>query len=134
MRLYIVTLALLAACCAMPGARTSEVRARTSLDVLADIIDPAYGLAMQSCVDSEGVAMRAGEMDAATPAQTEAALVIISARCHQVRDSFEQIRQYHERAISLVEDGSYAAALDQLDQLRVTWRELRERMASHDGG
>lgn len=116
---------LLVACCAVPSLRTSELRARTALDVLADVVDPAYQLAMQGCIDALDVTMRAGETDAATPAATEAGIDAITARCDRVRAGFDKIRGYHEAAISAVEDSDFDGATTLIDKLRAEWGDLQ---------
>lgn len=113
-------------CAVSPG--STELRARTALDAIADIVDPAYQLAMQGCVQLEDQAMTLGELDARTPAQTEAAIGAISSRCHVTRDAFDKIRSTHDQAVAYVEDGKFDQALQQLEEMREAWRLLRERV------
>lgn len=125
---------LLIACCA-PGLRsgsTAELRARTSLDVLADVVDPAYQMAMQGCVDRENYAMMLGEKGLATVDATESNLAIISKRCNTVRVAFESIREYHDQAVAFVEDGKFDDALDRIDAMQAAWRELRGKVTDEN--
>lgn len=119
-----VLLVLLVACC---GGSVSEASARSAINVMTDTVDTSYALAMQGCQDLEGEAMTEGETGKRSAVDTETAIASISARCHKVRDAFEEIRAFHEQAIVFANGGQYEQALYAIQKVREAWQTLRER-------
>lgn len=107
------------------GTASADTHVRTTLNVLADVIDPAYELAMQGCILRQDQEMREGESGKQSATQTEDALAVIIARCYQVRDAFELMRARHDEARALVEAGKLEQAQKQLEEIRGAWRSLR---------
>lgn len=101
----------------------TETRVRSALDLLADVVDPSYALAMDGCIAREEDAVRRAEAGSDKAGEEYRQ---ISARCHVVRAAFESIRKSHGRAAEFVEQGDYARAEDELDQVRAAWRALDE--------
>jgi hypothetical protein len=127
MRHLVLTLVLLCACCATSsGATSADARVRSSLDLLADIIDPAYALAMQGCRESGEIAMQKGAMGKQSQIETENEINDIFARCHRAHSAFEMIRVYHNQATSRVEAGDIKEAEELVERIRESWRSLRE--------
>lgn len=127
----VAVICMLSACCATTSTSstpraTLDTQVRTSLDVLADIIDPAYQVAMRSCRERGELAMNDGEAGRATGAETEAAVATIVARCHRVANAFEAIRLYHDEAVGRVEAGELVEAERLVERIRDVWRSLRE--------
>lgn len=113
-------LSLLTAC-AMGKA---DARVRTALDVFAEVIDPAYSVAMDSCVAPQEVAVAQAEAGLATAAQADAVIAQVRARCDQVREGFEAIRLHHEEARRFVDSGELERAERVLEQIRSDWQKL----------
>src|SRR5262245_39367235 len=81
----------------------SELRTRTALDVLGQVIDPAFEAAMAGCVAQEAVVMERARAGMVTPAEARGQLDAIMGPCLQVSAAFERIRKLHEKAAILVE-------------------------------
>jgi hypothetical protein len=116
------------AACFGAGPQLADQQARTSLDLYADLIDPVYEVAMQSCIDRQDQLAR--DLDEHTLAelkQIEADIAIVSARCHRLRDAFDLLRTLHARAGGYLEAGKADEALELVEQIRQTWRELRRK-------
>lgn len=124
--LLLAALVLGAACATQPGAL--EPRVRASLDVLLEVVDPAYRWATDDCL------LREREASARAVAGEQGAreqYVRIKERCHDVRDAFRELRKAHGRAADLVEAGAIEDAERELERVRTLWRALR---AGEDGG
>jgi hypothetical protein len=125
----LVTLAAVFAtvqCFAGCAGTSAEAHARGALDLLADVIDPSYGLAMDSCVQRKQSILLEGESKRITAAEAERALSKVSARCQALRRAFDGMRATHAEAVELVERGDVARAEELLGRLRVQWRTLEE--------
>lgn len=107
------------------AATTNEARVRTALDVLREVIDPAYSLATDGCIARELVAVERFE-DTKDP-KDEAAYHVIEQQCINTRAAFRAIRDGHARAATLLEQGKVRDAELELERVRETWRALRER-------
>jgi len=127
LRLAMMLALFLITCCVPGSSSTAELRARTALNALADVVDPAYDLAMLGCRDLEDRVMREGEAGQRSAVSTETTIAAISQRCHKVRSAFDELRAYHEQAVQLVMRGDYEQALAILQQTREAWQTLRER-------
>lgn len=131
--------AVLGACFATNSSQLTEQKARTAVNLYAELVDPVYEVAMRGCIAREA-SIVGDDLDHRTSAelaQIEAELVKPSARCHALADAFELIRTLHTHAREHVEAGKYDDALRVVDEIRQAWRELRERTAndtaaSHD--
>jgi hypothetical protein len=118
-----LSLTVLGACACAPG--QAEARARNSLDVLAAVIDPAWALAEDSCLASQRVEVEREGTGLSKPADTDAALASIRAKCDAVTDAFERIRLAHIQAGSLLDRGQVASAQALLEQILADWQALR---------
>jgi hypothetical protein len=107
---------------------TAEVRVRSALDLLADVVDPSYSFAVDSCIAQEGDAVRRAEAGSDQAGDEYRA---IKARCAVVKDTFEQIRLAHDRAREHVEAGAIDRAESELARIRSYWTALR---AGQTGG
>jgi hypothetical protein len=120
-----LVLVLLVMCCG--GMSINEARARSAINLITDSVDTSYALAMQGCQDLEGQIMSAGESGAQTAAATESSLARVQARCHAVRDGFEEIRRFHEQAIMYANTGQYDQALSAIEKVRESWQALAQK-------
>lgn len=102
----------------------SELRTRTALDVLGQVVDPAFEAAMAGCVAQEAVVMESARAGAITPAEARARLDGIMGPCLRVGAAFERIRRLHEKARILVESGQLKQAEALLGELRKAWSQL----------
>lgn len=119
-----------AAGCIRPNSTPlTEVHARASLDVLREVVDPAYELAVQGCKDRQARVVEDGERDGGlSVAQIDTQLAAIRARCHKVRTAFDELRTYHDEASRFVEDGRIEDAEQEITKAREAWRTLAERV------
>jgi soluble cytochrome b562 len=118
--MIVLTLAL---ACAADA--TADTRARTALDVLAQVIDPAYSVAMDGCLAPQQVAVAQAESGLVTVEQARTVIDKVRQRCEHVREGFETIRHHHEQAVRSVEAGELDQAQQLLEQIRADWLALR---------
>ena len=119
----LMLLLLLVSGCA--GDTTADTRVRTALDVLAQVIDPAYSVAMDSCIVPQEIAVAEAEAGLATVDHARQTIERVRARCGRVREGFETIRLHHEQAVRSVEAGQLDQAAQILEQIRLDWTLLR---------
>lgn len=102
-----------------------EMQVRTALEVLHDVIDPAYDFADQACTAREREAVERYEKPP-HPAQAKADYYAIKERCVQTRQAFRAMRDAHARAAQLLEDGQVRQAAIEVERVRETWRALEK--------
>lgn len=117
---------LLALLLAAPGCATLDTGARTALNALADVVDPAWQLAEQACLARQQVPIAREKAGLLKPDETNAQLASIRANCDVVTSRFASIRALHEQGKQLVESGDVAKAGAILDDIRAKWREIGE--------
>jgi hypothetical protein len=100
---------------------SAEMRTRTALETLAQVVDPAYEAAMAGCTAQEAVVMERARAGALSPGEARAQLDAIMGPCLQVSAAFERIRKLHDQAAILVETGQLAQAEQALGELRKAW-------------
>ena len=115
----LLLLAVLSGCAS--NGTTLETRVRTSLDVLADVVDPSYQLAVDGCIAREADAVRRFE---AGSDRARDEYESVKLRCGQVRKAFDLIRDHHARAVSFVENGKLTEAEAEVERVRGFWRSL----------
>jgi hypothetical protein len=113
-------LSLLTAC----SMGKADTHVKTALDVFAEVIDPAYSVAMDSCIVPQEVAVAQAEVGLATAGQASAVIAQVRARCARVREGFEAIRLHHDQARRFVESGELDRAERLLEQIRSDWQQL----------
>jgi hypothetical protein len=104
---------------------TADTRVRTALDVFAQVIDPAYSVAMDSCIVPQEIAVAEAEAGLATVDHARQTIERVRARCGRVREGFETIRLHHDQAVRSVEAGKLDQAEQILEQIRMDWALLR---------
>lgn len=109
--------------CAAAG--TQEARVRTALEVLHDVIDPAYDFADQACTARERQAVERYEKPPHDP-QAKADYYAIKSRCVDTREAFRAMRAAHDRAAALLEQGDVRDAALEIERVRETWRAFEE--------
>ena len=118
----LLMLTLLGAACAHGG--SADAKARSALNTLAVVIDPAYELAIDGCVASEQAEVNAERAGTQAPAVTSQHLGEIRARCDRVRAVFERMRTLHAEAAAAVEAGAIEHAEAKLFEVRGLWQAL----------
>jgi len=103
---------------------SASTHVRTTLDVLAGVVDPAYSVAMDGCIASQEVAVAQAEVGISSAEQAGAVIARVRARCDWVRAGFETIRLHHDEARRFVEAGELDQAERLLEQIQADWREL----------
>jgi tRNA A37 methylthiotransferase MiaB len=103
----------------------ADTRVRTALDVLAQVIDPAYSVAMDGCIARQEIATAEAESGLVTLEHAQATIAQVRVRCERVRDGFETIRIHHDQAVRSVEAGKLDQAELLLEQIRADWSALR---------
>lgn len=102
-----------------------EVKVRASLDVLREVVDPAVKLADEACAAEQHAYLseaKAGPKDQVPVLEQKATQA--AARCKQVQATFEQIRELHDQAATLLESGKLQDARDRVERVREKWRAL----------
>lgn len=103
----------------------SQQTAETTLNVMAEVIDPAYAAATDMCLGKQTSVVKTLEAQQITPAQAQALIGAIRADCDRVEAHFERIRQLHEAA-KLAYKAHDTGQLDTLlVQLHQAWQELK---------
>jgi hypothetical protein len=110
--------------CAMHAQAGPEQTVRASLDVLADVIDPASQLASDGCSARKEAIVRAVEAHKVPPAAGQAQLDQAIERCNRLRFAFDTMRSLHGQGVKAVQAGDIAAAQARLSSLREAWRGL----------
>jgi hypothetical protein len=118
-----LSLTVLGATACVPG--QAEARARSSLDVLAKVIDPTWALAEQGCLAKQKVEVAREAAGLNKPEQTDAAIATIRTKCDAVTDIFERIRAAHLRANTLLDQGKVSDAEEALQEVLDDWQALR---------
>lgn len=121
MRYVLVAALVLTACTA-----SAELRTRTALDTIGQIVDPAFEAAMAGCIAQEEVIMQRARAGVLSPGEARVQLDAIMGPCLKVSASFERIRKLHEKAVILVETGQWKQAAALLGELRKAWAQLGE--------
>jgi hypothetical protein len=123
MRPLAVALALLSMCCS--GQRqTADARVRSALDLLAVVVDPAYRMAMDSCVSRESLLADQAEAGKLSVVEADKQLTSMRRNCERQRRIFEDIREGHDEAVKLVEAGAVGDAEKTLERVRYAWQDL----------
>lgn len=120
--ILLLLVALVASC--VGHSQSAEPAVRSALNALADVVDPAYGLAVDGCAEREQAELQAEKAGAQSAALTDQHLKAIRARCDLIRSIFEQIRDAHIAAVSLVEAGAVEGAEKKLAEVKDLWRKL----------
>lgn len=122
-------LLLLAVCVLLAGGAcspsTADVRVRSALDVLADVIDPASQLAAESCLARQEASTTEAEAGRITADEATKEVAAIRERCDAIRAVFDEMRKRHDQARALVEQGAVEQAAAELERIRVEWQALR---------
>ena len=124
-RLVVILLIAVFAACAHKT-QSTETYVRSALDVLADVIDPAYALAVDGCVEREKAELAAERSGSQKSAVTDENLRAIRGRCDQVRAAFERIRDAHTDAAERVEAGAIDDAKEKIEEARKQWATLSQ--------
>jgi len=118
--------------CATSAANTQEAVVRSSLSLLADVVDPFYQVTVDGCQALQNEALLEGE-----ESRTRGNLALaqkaadkyrkIADRCVAARHAFGEIRDAHEKAAALVEAGDFARAQAELTRAQNGFRVVREQ-------
>lgn len=127
---------LFSTACAMHQPQASpELTVRTSLDVLADVIDPASQIASEACTAQKEAITSSVEAHKTPPAAGASQLEAAIERCNVLRLAFDRIRSLHSQAAGYVNSGQLTQASARLAELRQSWRGLNAPpIALADGG
>jgi hypothetical protein len=120
--LAVVVLAIATGCNGQ--ATSADARVRSALDLLAVVVDPAYKMAMDSCVSRESLLADQAETGRLTVVEADKQLTGVRRRCERQRRIFEDIREGHDEAVKLVEAGAVADAEKTLERVRYAWQDL----------
>jgi hypothetical protein len=108
------------------GGVLAEVHARAALDMTREFVDPAYELAVRACKDQQ-TAVYLVALDGGDMATARSKLASIQARCQKATDAFDAIREWHDQASALVENGRIADAENVIGQIKEALRTILER-------
>lgn len=116
---------VLAAACGGASMSTHAARIQGAVTVLAEIVDPAYQLAVDGCIARERLEVAAERDGGQAPKTTDEHLHEIRARCDEVRDTFLAMRAYLSEAEGMLDQGHVDAAEKELEKVRATWARLK---------
>jgi hypothetical protein len=111
--------------CACAGTRTDKTT--TTLNAIAMAVQPAYAVAMSSCVAKQQSVVVAANAGTISPDDAIVQFDAIGHRCHQTRAAFEVVKSLHDEAADLVESGKMEEAEEALRNLADAWQALKGR-------
>jgi hypothetical protein len=111
---------------AAASADTPALYVKTSLDVLADVINPSSQIASEGCKARKEAITSAVEARTIAAPLGKAQLDQAIERCKALAQTFERMRSLHEEARMLLEHDQLTDAKARLGELREAWRGLRE--------
>jgi hypothetical protein len=118
-------LTVLMCCCNCSAQQqTADARVRSALDLLAVVVDPAYRMAMDSCVSRETLLADQAEAGKLSVVEADKQLTSMRRKCERQRRIFEDIREGHNEAAKLVEAGAVGDAEKTLERVRWAWQDL----------
>lgn len=120
--------------CALGAQAGPEERVRTSLDVLADVIDPASQIASEGCTAKKEAIVASVEANKVAPKKGQLELDQAIEQCNLQALAFGRMRRLHTEASQLVQAGNIAAAQDRIGSLREAWRGLGDSAPAPPGG
>ena len=103
----------------------SDVRTRSALDALAEVVDPAWSLAESACMQAQMVVAARERAGLFKPLETDASLLSIRERCDIITGLFERIRAEHMEARTRLSRGDVYGANELLQGIRAHWRALQ---------
>ena len=107
------------------GAGVDATRTETTLNVMAQVIDPAYAAATDVCLAKQHSVVDAMERHEITPDQSLALVQAVRYDCDKVEAAFERIRALHEAAKIAYRDGRQGQLEQALRQLTQAWAALK---------
>jgi hypothetical protein len=107
------------------GAGVQDARAEATLNVMAQVIDPAYAAATDVCLGKQHAVVNEMERHAITPDQALDLVRAVRRDCDRVETAFERIRALHEAAKIAYRDGRPDKLEQALRQLQQAWADLK---------
>ena len=104
---------------------THAARVQGAVTVLAEVVDPAYELAVDGCIARERLEVAAERDGGQAPQTTDQNLAQIRARCDQVVSAFKQMRGFLAGAEAALDEGNLAEAEKSLEKVRTLWGQLK---------
>ena len=111
--------------CGGASLSTQAARVQGAVTVLAEIVDPAYQLAVDGCIARERLEVAAERDGGQVPQTTDQNLAQIRARCDEVVDAFLAMRGLLAGAESALNEGNVSRAEAELEKVRVMWARLK---------
>lgn len=106
-------------------ASSGAARVQSAITVLAEVVDPAYALAVDGCLARERVEI-ALERDAGQARDvTDQNRAAIQQRCDEVRAAFAMMRGLLAAAEDALDEGNVAYAEERLGEVRELWAGLK---------
>lgn len=104
---------------------THAARVQGAVTVLAEVIDPAYELAVDGCLARERLEVAAERDGGQAPQTTDQNLTQIRARCDQVVAAFRTMRGLLAGAEAALDKGNVNRAEAELEKVRGLWAHLK---------
>lgn len=121
-------LVFLLVCSGCRGGGGLELALRTGLGVIHDVVAPASKLSKDGCTVRETMIVserRAGKL---SEAQADQEMAMTRKRCDALWATFDAIRDAHDAAATLVEQGALEQAEEKLAQARAMFRGLSSQL------
>lgn len=106
---------------------SGAARVQSAVTVLAEVVDPAYALAVDGCLASERAEIALEQDGGQAPEVTDQRRAAIQERCDQVRAAFAMMRGLLAAAEDALDDGNVTYAEERLGEVRELWAKLKER-------
>lgn len=110
-----------------PAASSGAARVQSAVTVLAEVVDPAYALAVDGCLARERVEIEADRAETQPPEVTDRNRAAIQARCNEVRGAFDTMRALLAAAEGALDEGNVTYAEERLGEVRELWAKLKGR-------
>jgi hypothetical protein len=95
--------------------------------VLAEVVDPAYALAVDGCLARERAEIALEREGGQAPDVTTHNRAAIQGRCNEVRAAFDAMRALLAAAEGALDEGNVTYAEERLGEVRELWAKLKAR-------
>ena len=112
-------------CVACTSTLPTTARVESAVTVLAEVVEPSYGLAMSGCIARERAEVDAERRGLQASADTDKRLEVIRTRCDAVRAGFDKIVNLLDDAAHAIDEGAVEEAERQLKEVRGLWATLQ---------
>lgn len=101
-----------------------EVRLKSALDVLREVITPASAVASDGCLAKQRAAVADAREGTIAPDEAKARVAAIRTYCDELKALFGRMRLLHDEAATFLETGQLQETEARVRELRDAWKRL----------